>query len=74
MGRAHALLRASPPPCALLLAAGVACGATFGHFMATLVAVVGGSMMSKRISERTVGIASGVLFLVFAAATLLGVF
>lgn len=53
---------------------GVACGATFGHFLATLIAVVGGSLLSKRISERTVGIIGGVLFLIFAVATALGVF
>jgi len=53
---------------------GVACGATFGHFLATLIAVVGGSLLSKRISERSVGIVGGILFLVFAGATALGVF
>ena len=53
---------------------GVACVATFGHFLATLIAVVGGSLLSKRISERTVGIIGGVLFLIFAVATALGVF
>jgi putative Ca2+/H+ antiporter (TMEM165/GDT1 family) len=54
--------------------AGVFAGAVLGHALATLIAVVGGSLMSERISERTVGITGGVLFLVFAAATLLGVF
>jgi putative Ca2+/H+ antiporter (TMEM165/GDT1 family) len=54
--------------------AGVFCGAVAGHALATLIAVLGGSLMSTRISERTVGITGGVLFLVFAAATLLGVF
>ena len=53
---------------------GVFAGAVAGHALATLIAVLGGSLMSKRISERTVGITSGVLFLLFAAATLLGVF
>jgi len=53
---------------------GVAMGATLGHFVATLIAVVGGSLMSKRISERSVGICGGVLFIVFAFATLAGVF
>lgn len=53
---------------------GVATGATVGHLLATLIAVVGGSLLSKRISERQVGITGGVLFIVFAFATLAGVF
>lgn len=53
---------------------GVFAGAVLGHALATLLAVVGGSLLSARISERTVGITGGVLFLVFAVATLLGVF
>ena len=53
---------------------GVFAGALLGHALATLIAVVGGSLMSERISERTVGITGGVLFLLFAAATVLGVF
>lgn len=53
---------------------GVACGATLGHFIATLIAVVGGSLLSKRISERTVGIIGGLLFLAFAVFTWFGVF
>ena len=53
---------------------GVFAGAVLGHTLATLIAVVGGSLLSARISVRTVGIAGGVLFLIFAAATLLGVF
>lgn len=53
---------------------GVAAGATLGHFIATLIAVVGGSLLSKRISERTVGVVGGVLFLVFALFTWMGVF
>jgi putative Ca2+/H+ antiporter (TMEM165/GDT1 family) len=53
---------------------GVFAGAVLGHALATLIAVVGGSLLSARISERTVGITGGVLFLIFAAATLLGVF
>jgi putative Ca2+/H+ antiporter (TMEM165/GDT1 family) len=53
---------------------GVATGACFGHLVATLIAVVGGALLSKRISERQVGIAGGALFIVFAIATLAGVF
>jgi len=53
---------------------GVFAGAVGGHALATLLAVLGGALLSKRISERAVGITGGVLFLVFAAATLAGVF
>ena len=53
---------------------GVAAGACFGHLVATLIAVVGGALLSQRISERQVGIAGGALFIVFAIATLAGVF
>lgn len=54
--------------------AGVAAGAITGHFLATLIAVIGGSFCSKYISERVIGITGGTLFLVFAAATLFGLF
>jgi putative Ca2+/H+ antiporter (TMEM165/GDT1 family) len=53
---------------------GVTFGATLGHFTATMIAVVGGSLLSKKISERTVGIIGGCLFLVFALFTSLGIF
>ena len=53
---------------------GVTFGATLGHFTATMIAVVGGSLLSKKISERTVGIVGGCLFLVFALFTSLGIF
>ena len=45
-----------------------------GHAAATLIAVLGGSFLSNYISERVVGLTGGVLFLVFAVATVLGVF
>ena len=48
-------------------------GAVAGHFLATLIAVIGGSLLSKRISERVVGLTGGSLFLLFAVATLFGV-
>ena len=54
--------------------AGVFAGAVAGHALATALAVLGGAMLSERISERTVSITGGVMFLVFALATLLGVF
>lgn len=57
------------PPCA-----GVAGGAILAHGVATLVAVVGGAMLSKHISEKTVGYLGGTLFLIFAAATVFGFF
>jgi len=49
---------------------GVAIGATAGHAAATAIAVVGGAIAGRYVSERTVNAISGVLFLVFAAATL----
>jgi len=52
----------------------VAVGAIAGHTAASIIAVVGGSMLSKHISERVVGLVGGVLFLVFAVATIFGVF
>lgn len=44
------------------------------HAVATLVAVLGGAILSKHISEKTVGYLGGTLFLVFAAATVFGFF
>ena len=48
---------------------GVASGAVVGHVIATGLAVLGGAIASRYISERTVNVTGGVLFLVFAAAT-----
>ncbi|GFR45887.1 hypothetical protein Agub_g7342 [Astrephomene gubernaculifera] len=48
---------------------GVAVGAIGGHAVATGIAVVGGALASSRVSERTVNIISGALFLLFAGAT-----
>jgi len=53
---------------------GVAIGGTFGHCLATGLAVVGGSFISKYFSERVIGIVGGVLFIFFAVTTLVGLF
>ena len=53
---------------------GVAVGASAGHAAATAIAVLGGSLLSNRISEKSVGYTGGALFLLFALATLVGVF
>eukprot|EP00899_Mesostigma_viride_P013234 jgi/Mesvir1/21911/Mv01971-RA.4 len=52
---------------------GVAAGAIAGHFLATTLAVIGGSVLSRHISERVVTIVGGVMFLIFAVATLIGI-
>jgi putative Ca2+/H+ antiporter (TMEM165/GDT1 family) len=53
---------------------GVAVGATAGHLFATIIAVIGGSLISKKISERFVAFCGGWLFLAFALFTALGIF
>ncbi|XP_073012780.1 GDT1-like protein 2, chloroplastic [Typha latifolia] len=53
---------------------GVASGAIVGHLIATSIAILGGAFLANYISEKLVGFLGGVLFLIFAAATLLGVF
>lgn len=53
---------------------GVALGAIAGHFVASSIAVAGGAVISKYISERAVSIIGGVLFLIFGAATVFGLF
>ncbi|KAK1421078.1 hypothetical protein QVD17_23166 [Tagetes erecta] len=53
---------------------GVASGAIAGHLLATSIAAVGGAFLANYISEKLVGYLGGVLFLLFAVATFLGVF
>ena len=51
-----------------------ALGGTVGHCMATGMAVLGGSFISKYFSERVIGLLGGVLFIVFALTTAVGLF
>ncbi|KAL0925434.1 hypothetical protein M5K25_003762 [Dendrobium thyrsiflorum] len=50
-------------------AAGVAVGATIGHTICTSVAVLGGSMLASKISQRTVATIGGLLFLGFSLSS-----
>jgi hypothetical protein len=50
-------------------ALGVAAGATIGHTICTSVAVVGGSMLASRISQRSVATVGGLLFLGFSLSS-----
>ncbi|KAK4795948.1 hypothetical protein SAY86_028274 [Trapa natans] len=50
---------------------GVIGGALAGHGVATLLAVLGGSLLGTFLSEKAVSYVGGVLFLVFAAVTLI---
>jgi len=52
----------------------VALGAIAGHCVATGMAVLGGSFISKYLSERVIGFVGGALFLVFAFTTAIGLF
>lgn len=52
---------------------GVVGGAVAGHGIATILAVAGGSILSKYISPKIIGYAGGSLFLIFAAVTLFDV-
>ncbi|KNC75213.1 hypothetical protein SARC_12256 [Sphaeroforma arctica JP610] len=45
---------------------GVAIGGTIGHAVCTSLAVVGGRMVAQKISVKTVTIAGGIVFLIFA--------
>jgi len=44
---------------------GIIIGATLGHGVATSGACIGGRMVAKRISERTIAILGGLIFLIF---------
>lgn len=50
-------------------AIGVAVGASLGHTLCTSLAVVGGSMLASKISQRTVATIGGVLFLGFSVSS-----
>ncbi|KAF3578151.1 hypothetical protein DY000_02033324, partial [Brassica cretica] len=50
-------------------AIGVAIGASVGHTICTSLAVVGGSMLASRISQRTVATVGGLLFLGFSVSS-----
>ncbi|PSS05047.1 GDT1-like protein [Actinidia chinensis var. chinensis] len=50
-------------------AIGVAVGATLGHTICTSLAVVGGSMLASKISQRTVATVGGLLFLGFSLSS-----
>jgi putative Ca2+/H+ antiporter (TMEM165/GDT1 family) len=50
-------------------AVGVAVGATLGHTICTSVAVVGGSMLASKISQGTVAMVGGLLFLGFSLSS-----
>ncbi|XP_073015365.1 protein PAM71-homolog, chloroplastic-like [Primulina eburnea] len=53
---------------------GVASVAISGHLLATFISVLGGSFLSRYISEKLSGYICGALFLVFTVPTFFGVF
>ncbi|KAG6512904.1 GDT1-like protein 4 [Zingiber officinale] len=50
-------------------AIGVAVGATLGHTVCTSLAVIGGSLLASKISQRTVATIGGLLFLGFSLSS-----
>ncbi|GAA0165638.1 hypothetical protein LIER_20985 [Lithospermum erythrorhizon] len=50
-------------------AVGVAVGAIIGHTICTSVAVIGGSMLASKISQRTVAAVGGLLFMGFSLSS-----
>lgn len=53
---------------------GVIVGGVSGHFVASVIAVVGGSLLGKYISEKNARLIGGVLFWIFAVLTIFNLF
>lgn len=53
---------------------GVAVGGITGHLAATLIAIVGGAVVSKYLSERVIKFVGGSMFMLIGIASLVGVF
>jgi len=53
---------------------GVTIGGILGHALCTSIAVMGGKMLASRISEATVSLFGGLIFVLFAVLSLTGIF